>query len=277
MNRGLLLAFLLALSSVCAKAQMFSPAASALPDGELGQTYIGQVIDFTVPTNATISGEVVVQALSIVYPQTQPVLGFLNIDDQEFPMLVDRTSLIPQGLPSGLSATCDANPCTYIEGASGYLTIAGTPNAAGQFTFDIITLTEGDVDISSITGGVLASFGLPTSLALPAPVPTSLDEEGYTINIQNTNGISEQNDLFGLRLFPNPVSEQTIFEVNSLQPGTMVIEVFSTSGYLVNQFLFPVQIGTNNLELDFASLPTGMYLIKASMDQRQALIKTLKN
>ncbi|MCB9191749.1 MAG: T9SS type A sorting domain-containing protein [Flavobacteriales bacterium] len=276
MRKGHLLVALVVFSSVQSFGQMFSPSASALPDGELGETYVGQVIDFTVPTNATISGEVVVQALAFVYPQTQPVLGFLNIDNQEFPMIVDRASLLPQGLPSGLTATCDATPCTYIDGASGYLTIAGTPTEAGQFTFNIKTLTEGDVDISSITGGILSSFGLPTSLALPTPVPSSLDEDGYTINILNTSSIEEYNQTFGLGIYPNPVSDEACLNVTSMQPGKMFFEVFDNAGRKVHGLTSAIGNGTNRIDLGFSHLKPGIYSIKATMGEDMALIRTIK-
>jgi hypothetical protein len=276
MRKRHLLIALVVFSSVQSFGQMFSPSASALPDGELGEAYVGQVIDFTVPTNATISGEVVVQALAFVYPQTQPVLGFLNIDNQQFPMIVDRASLIPQGLPSGLTATCDATPCTYIDGASGYLTIAGTPTEAGQFTFNIKTLTEGDVDISSITGGVLSSFGLPTSLALPTPVPSSLDEDGYTINIQNTNSIDEYNQTFGLSIYPNPVSDDAYLSVTSTKSGNMSFEVFDNTGRKVLDLNSFIGFGTNKINFVFSDIKPGIYTIKASMGEDVALIRTIK-
>jgi hypothetical protein len=276
MRKELLLFALFGFFGAQSFGQMFTPSASVLPDGELGQTYVGQVIDFTVPSNATISGEVVVQALAFVYPQTQPVLGFLNIDNQQFPMVVDRTSLIPQGLPSGLNATCDATPCTYIDGASGYLTIAGTPTEAGQFTFNIKTLTEGDVDISSITGGVLSSFGLPTSLGLPTPVPSSLDEDGYTINIQNTSSIEEYNQTFGLSIYPNPVSDNARLSITSVQPGKMFFEVFDGAGRKVQAVSYAILNGTNRIELDFSDMKSGIYSVKATMGEDIALIRTVK-
>lgn len=257
-------------------AQMFSPSAGPLPNGDLNEVYSEQVIDFTVPQNATISGEFVVQALSIVYPQTQPVLGFLNIDDQDFPMLVDRTTLQPEGLPAGLGASCDANPCTYIEGASGYLTIAGTPTEAGQFQFDILTWTEGAVDISSITGGILSSFGLPTSLGLPIPVPSSLDEEGYTILIQNTSGIPEKNELFDLSVYPNPIAESCTIKLGSNNSGLMHFSIYDQLGRVVSNHSSYIKVGSNSVLLDTEHLPSGSFIMVASMDGYLAQTKIMK-
>lgn len=276
MNKQLLLTNMLFAIAFASNAQMFSPSASALPDGEENVAYVGQVIDFTVPQTATISGEIVEQALALVYPQTQPVLGLLNLQNQTFDLLVERTSLVLQGLPNGITATCDATPCTYIANASGYITIAGTPTESGQFVIDIITLSEGNVDISSITGGVLSSFGLPTSIDLPAPVPSSLDEEGYTMTVVNPNGIEEVNENFSLALYPNPLASVATLIIDSKEVGQASIEVYSITGSLVKSDLYPVNLGKNNLPVDLSSLNNGIYLIKVNINGYQALIRTEK-
>lgn len=255
---------------------MFTPSASALPSGEQDIAYVGQVIDFTVPETATISGEVVEQALAFVYPQTQPVLGLLNLQNQSFDLLVERTSLIIQGLPNGVNASCDATPCTYIANASGYIAIDGTPTESGQFVINILTLSEGNVDISSITGGLLSSFGLPTSIDLPAPVPSSLDEEGYTMDIADPNGIEESNPVFSLRLYPNPVDAQATLNLSSKENGQAEIEIYSTIGKLVRTENHSVNVGENRLTLEMNSMTRGIYLVKVSVNGTQALIRTEK-
>lgn len=258
------------------RAQMFTPAASALPDGSLNQTYVGQVIDFTVPQNATISGEVVEQALAIVYPQTQPVLGLLNISNQNFDLLVDRTTIIVNGLPNGLTADCDATPCTYISGASGYVTIAGTPSESGQFTVDLITLTEGDVDISSITGGVLSSFGLPSSLGLPTPVPSSLSEEGYTLNVANTSGISEWNNSYGVSVYPNPASDLVNLRLDTKVIGMATIELYSITGRSILSISRQTKQGVNQFPINIGSVAKGLYFAKVILNETPTLVRIEK-
>lgn len=256
---------------------MFTPSASALPDGELNESYVGQVIDFTVPQNATISGEVVQQAIGIAFPATQPVLGLLNIDDQTFDLVVTRTTMIVNGLPNGMTADCDATPCTYIADASGFITVSGTPTESGQFTMDIETLSEGDVDISSITGGVLAPFGLPQSLGLPAPVPSSLDESGYILNVNNTSGVEEQNEFYQLAVYPNPSDERFTLLIQSKLNGVAQIETYSTIGKHIQTISEPIGLGLNEVVLDASRLPTGLYLLKVVLDGNEAFIRIQKN
>ena len=276
MSRILICLFIGLALSLQLRAQMFTPSASALPDGVVNEAYVDQVIDFTVPQNATISGEFVVQALSIVYPQTQPVLGFLDIDDQQFPIVVDRTTIFKDGLPAGMSAPCDATPCTYMAGSSGYITIGGTPTGFGEFVIDLRTATEGAVDISSITGGILSPFGLPSSLGLPIPVPSSLTEEGYTLLIQNPNSISDSNDLFDLSISSNPVTETATLLIGSKTNSQIILDVFDASGILVTQRNESVGVGNNIISIDMTTFANGIYLVKASLEGRQATIRILK-
>ena len=277
MKRTVLLAFVTALMYVGpAKCQMFTPAASALPSAELNQLYDDQVIDFTVPQNATISGDVVEEAIGIAFPATQPVLGFLNIDNQTFDLLVTRTTLVVNGLPDGLSANCDATPCTYLSDANGSITISGTPTEQGQFTIDILTLSEGDVDISSITGGVLAPFGLPQSLDLPVPVPSSLDEEGYTLVVNNTSSIAEYNESFSLTVFPNPVITECTLMLRTVEPGTAFIEIYSSTGQLMEEASEVVSTGSNQLSVDVSRFSSGLYFLKVTLNGKQALNRILK-
>ena len=259
-----------------AKAQMFSPSASALPDGELNSSYTGQVIDFTVPATTTVPGEFVEQAIGIAFPQAAPVIGLLGLGSQTFDFNVERATLLPDGLPSGLSANCDATPCTYIEGASGFITISGTPTEAGTFTMDITVLAEGEADISSIGGGILSQFGIPSSFALPTPVPSSLTEEGYTINVNSTSGIAEFNESFNLRLFPNPTTDISSLLINTKRNGKMLIEVLNIQGVRIDSFSKQMTVGENLIKVDLSGYQAGIYLIKATLDEKQALVKFQK-
>lgn len=253
--------------------QMFNPSASALPDGEMNEPYIGQTINFTVPETTTISGLIVEQAIGLLFPQAAPVIGLLGLENQEFDFNVDNTTLIINGLPSGLSATCDANPCTYIANASGFITIAGTPTQSGNFTMNITTLTNGEADISSIGGGILGQFGIPTSIDLPAPVSTGLDETGYTLNITNPNSIAEANDVFGMRLYPNPTSGDVVLAVSSKEKGPAECSIYSITGSLVSSRSVLVNQGENRIQITTSHLSRGLYFLKLSLRDRSAVVR----
>ena len=112
MKKTLLSICTIALATSVASAQMFTPSASTLPGGTLGQAYSGQVINFTVPATASISGTVVEQAIVAAFPQAALAIGFLGLGSQTFDLTVSSTSLLVNGLPAGVSGACDATPCT---------------------------------------------------------------------------------------------------------------------------------------------------------------------
>lgn len=258
-------------------AQTFSPSASSFPEGQLGEVYSEQVIAFTIPSEATLPGEVVEQVLSLAFPQAAPALGFLGLGSQTFDMNVTRATFNVTGLPQGLSGNCDATPCTYFVGTSGSITIAGTPSAAGNFTFDIKSFVEGDVDLSSIGGGILSQFGIPSSFELPAPVPQALDENGYTIEVLNVNSIKERNDLFSISLFPNPTNDNSVLMIETTERALAKIEVMDATGSLVKQSSIAVQQGNNSLPLQLNHLTSGLYLVRAEIGNQQALLRVQKN
>ncbi|MBP9152572.1 MAG: T9SS type A sorting domain-containing protein [Flavobacteriales bacterium] len=256
-----------------ANAQMYTPSASALAAGTLGAPYAGQVISFTVPTVATIDGATVASAVAAAFPQAAAFTGMLS--GQTFPFNVSSTTLTVTGLPSGILGNCDASPCMYVAGADGSITLAGTPTQAGSFTIDITTLTSGEADLSAFASQ-LALAGIPSTFAIPQPVPGTLDETGYTMNVTNPNGIKEANGVFSLGLYPNPTEGLSTLDVNSTVAAMATIEVYSITGALVQTSGKSIRVGANRLSLDFSSVPAGIYLVKANINGHQALIRTQK-
>lgn len=256
-----------------ANAQMYNPSASALPAGTKDVAYAGQVINFTVPAVSTVDGATVGAAVAAAFPQAAAFTGFLA--GQNFPLNVSSTTLSVSGLPAGVTATCDAPPCTYVANASGFFTLAGTPTAAGMFTIDITTLTSGEADLSQFAGQ-LATFGIPSSFAIPQPIPGALDETGYTMNVADPNGIEENNEVFSLGLYPNPTDGLATLNINSSVAGMTTIEVYSITGALVQTSTKAIRLGANRLNLDLTGVPAGIYLVKADINGHQALIRTQK-
>ncbi|MBI1289477.1 MAG: T9SS type A sorting domain-containing protein [Flavobacteriales bacterium] len=258
-------------------AQTFNPSASNLPDAHLNQAYSDQVISFTVPPTSTLPGDIVEQALSVAFPQAAPALGLLNLSSQTFDFNVTRSTFNVDGLPQGMSGNCDATPCTYLAGASGSITITGTPTEAGNFTFDILSYTEGDVDLSSLGGGLLSTLGIPSSFDLPAPVPQALDETGYTITVLDANGIAEHNEMFSLNFYPNPAQDLSILDINSTVTGLANVEIFAITGASIRTEARSIRSGNNRIPIDMSALPAGVYMLRTQIGGYQALVRVLKN
>ena len=254
----------------------FSPAASTLPSGTINEVYAGQVISFTVPATGSVAGSEVAGPLlgALGLPATIAPLISGALAGQSLPLNITNTTLSVSGLPAGVTAMCDATPCTYTAGSSGTITFSGTPSIGGTFSIDINTSTNGDADLS-----VLAAIGMgliPSTFALPTSVLGAWDEEGYSMNISDPAGIAESNEIFSLGLYPNPTEGVSTLDVNSTLAGSVTVEVYSITGSLVQTSVKPIRVGVNRLSVDFNSVPAGIYLVKADINGRQALVRTQK-
>ena len=79
-----------------------------------------------------------------------------------------------------------------------------------------------------------------------------------------------------LHIFPNPVTETASISFHLPITGKVVIELFSTSGQLV-QTLFNQTLlaGSHNISRQFSRLANGVYYCKMRYHQSQQLIKTI--
>lgn len=247
-----------------ASAQTFTPAGgAALPNGEVGQPYAGTTINFTVPTTVSLNTSVLGDP--IVIPGVPIPVPNPNVDvDAD---VTDVTWAV-EGLPAGLTATCDANPCTYVAGAAGSITISGTPTEGGSFTIDITSLTNGSATLPA---------PISQTIAFPQAVPAVLDESGYTMDVAGGgNSIAEANDVFSLNFYPNPTNGDATLDVNSLEGGVANVEVYSITGAVVASFSESIRVGANRIAVDMNRIPAGIYMVKATINGEQALIRTQK-
>jgi len=200
-----------------AHAQNFNPAGgSVLPDGITGQVYSGQVLSFTVPSTADINTAILGDPIAI--PGVPLPIPNPNLD-----LAADVTDVTwtVVGLPAGLTATCDANPCTYLATTSGTITISGTPTETGLFTIDITSITNGS-----------ATLPAPISQAIPLEnQPEILDELGYTLLISSSGPCNPPNVLFAGLNASYTVSDNPVTLIGAPSGGT-----FFGDGITIDQF-----------------------------------------
>jgi hypothetical protein len=274
MKKTLLSIFSMSLFVVGATAQTYTPSAgSPLADGEVGMMYTGQTINADIPTTVDITGQ---DILDVLPTAAAPLLGSAIDPNATFGITVTSTALTVEGLPGGLSSDC--NGCTVNAGSDRDIIISGTPTAGGSFTVNITSETTGETSIAGFDvpfGGTLdPGFGFP----IPIPtLPGIMDASGYTMNVAGGgNSISESNDVFSLKFYPNPTVGESTLDVNSLEPGVARVEVYSITGSLVATFSESIRVGVNRVSVDMNSIPSGIYLIKADINGAQALIRTQK-
>jgi O-acetylhomoserine/O-acetylserine sulfhydrylase-like pyridoxal-dependent enzyme len=82
--------------------------------------------------------------------------------------------------------------------------------------------------------------------------------------------------MFSLGFYPNPTTGEATLDVNSVEGGVATVEVFSITGALVNTVSNSIRVGQNRINVDLNGVPAGIYLIKATINGEQALIRTQK-
>lgn len=76
------------------------------------------------------------------------------------------------------------------------------------------------------------------------------------IDLNNSNGIADQNAFFGPQLFPNPVSD--VLHIAFVKNQEARVQILTLSGQKVEE----IELNGAALELDLSALKTGFYLVK---------------
>lgn len=276
MKKTLLSILSIGLFAAGSTAQTYVPAeGEPLANGEVNVAYAGQTINADIPATLNLSGQELLDAL----PATiSAAIGSQVDPNQQFPVTITSTTLTVVGLPAGLSSDCNA--CIINGGSDRDIVISGTPTAGGSFTIDITSETAGTATVAGVDVTFGGSALLPGPFPVPVPVPTLpgiMNSEGYTMDVAGGgNSISEANDVFSLKLYPNPTEGNTNLDVNSREAGIANVEVYSITGSLVMSSTESISVGMNRVAVDLTSVPAGVYLIKADINGAQALIRTQK-
>lgn len=83
-----------------------------------------------------------------------------------------------------------------------------------------------------------------------------VSEEGITISDVSIVSLSEQ-----VQLFPNPATERLILQIESAEAGEVQLMITDITGKVLEVQAQDIQLGTQQVELDVASYPAGMYLL----------------
>lgn len=271
MKKTLLSIFSISVLALGANAQTYVPAAgSPLAGATQGVAYAGQTINADIPTSTTITGA---DILAVLPASVQAVAGSAIDPNASYPVTVTSTVLSLSGLPNGLTDDCGG--CTVNGGSDRDIVISGTPTEGGSFTVDVLSETAGETSIQGFTIPFGGNFD--PGIGFPIPVPTLpgvLNAEGYTMSV--ATGIEEANDIFSLGFYPNPTTGDAVLDVNSREGGVATVEVYSITGGLVSSVSRSIRVGANRIAVDLNSVPAGIYMIKATINGEQALIRTQK-
>jgi PKD repeat protein len=148
----------------------------------------------------------------------------------------------------------DKNPLTYLRS-----------NEQGQFSFENLALGT-----YVIHAEIMGIHTIQAEVTLSAEQPTAgveVQVSGGEANV--VFGVPEQNislDKVG-DIYPNPVNSNAKFDVTVKKPVNAAISIFGQTGQLMISDKVSLNAGTHSIELDAASLPAGLYLLRITTEQ----------
>ncbi len=253
MKKLVLFAFALISSTGLFAQNPFTPASGNLPAATVGVAY-SQTLDLTIPAQTTVDPA----TLGVPIPGIPPFTA--DVTDVTFTVT---------GLPSGLSATCSIGSCIYAGGATGTITIEGTPlpGSGGLSTITITSLTSGSGTVTvPIIGALPITFpGTVQGQAVPA-APQLFDGGPYAMQVNDPNAVQElSSSTFDvIQNIPNPFTGNTTIKFSAPTAGNVDFTVFDMIGKRVYSEKIQAQAKTNSINFNAEKLTSGTYFYSMS-------------
>jgi hypothetical protein len=220
-------------------------------DGALGSAYSHTltlvVLEDTIMDIASFLPATVVSAMSLAGIST---VMSLNVNYVIFDV---------NGLPNGLSYTCDQSGCQYVSGVDGCILINGTPTQAGNFAVPVSMTIN--AQIPAITDPFLGTT-IFAGMAIDLPSFSAVE---YDLFIDASTVVSEitQHSF----LYPNPTANEAMLCLYSVSD----VVVYNVLG---KEVFTSVSI-EGNLVLSKADLGKGMFYIMIKSENKTETIKLI--
>lgn len=213
------------------------------------------------------------QSVSFKIPAsvTQPQVA--DIDSVEFVSL--------EGLPCGLCWKIDRTSKRYNKNDVGCFLIQGnSSDAAGQYK---LTITMN----AWLQGSTTAVTNVQTDLAGLIHYVRVKDAQGNcpAVNTQGTNntaatgcalnpvGIETLKTIKGINMMPNPLTSKATVSFESTVAGAYTFETIDVVGKVLASSVKEVTVGANNIEMNRAALPAGVYFLKIANGKSASTVK----
>ncbi|MBK9336353.1 MAG: T9SS type A sorting domain-containing protein [Lewinellaceae bacterium] len=191
--------------------------------------------------------EVYSQSVTVFVPDSFDYQGVIKVKILSVTLPPNAVS----NMPTGMAYSCDPPNCTFQPMSLGCIQLQGTPSAQNMpDTFDLgIT-----ANVTTILGTFPIVF--PGDAAPGNHYYLLLKEQGQCVSASSDPG-----SPFGsVRAMPNPVTGQTTIEVQSIQSGVFLFEVFDLFGKQMHNEKVQLYEGENRFSFDAGNLPAGTYL-----------------
>lgn len=165
-------------------------------------------------------------------------------------------------LPATFDYVCNPPNCVFRKDSTGCIVLYGTANPA-------------DVGVHDLKINVVVQVGIPFPVQLPnaSIAPGNyyfyVKPEG-SANCTVVSTFGPEAESFELKVQPNPMHEYAIMHVDAPVAGLYDLRLFNTMGQMVEQRRFDLASGANQIELDAAALPAGLYLYNLTNGRQAA-------
>lgn len=192
------------------------------------------------------------------------VSGFGDIDANINYMIIDSITGFPTDGPSTFEYNCNPTNCTYPAESVGCLVIFGTPwEALGGTTIPIKIHTR-----INATGNL---FGNPLTNNTPLVFDFDIEILPKDINV-STNFINKKTELL---VFPNPTSDFSTIKINSIEKGSLQINIVNLLGVRVLQQKVPNFNGSFSQQISKAKIGSGVFFVSVIINGKETVTKLI--
>ena len=199
---------------------------------------------------------------------------------------------IRYGDPTGIGVACidSSGEYLYRDLDIGEALAAFNTSDGANLLLVNTTLSDGETDVVrlvkvSINGDILFSSILKYGYSLKGSIIENTDGSyattmayGDTVAIDKISNmgailvfIKETNfpTLFSMSsAYPNPFNPRTQIDFKLPEAGTIIVQIYNLSGHLVKQENLTGRAGVVNYTLNASQMPSGVYLIKAQLNNQ---------
>jgi len=200
-------------------------------------TYYEQIVNFKLPSDAG--------ALDPLYT------GYT----------LDSVSLVSvDGIPPGISFSCNTSNCTWDGGDQGCATISGIPTTNGTYPINLKIL------------GCVSLFGIVIcDTAVFSNYVIQIGHVGID-NYELTN-----NSLRLKKAFPNPSNQSTNIQYETIKSENVSFEITNLLGKLILNKNVSSKTGLNSILVNTSDLSNGIYLYSISNGKTRSTKRLIVN
>jgi hypothetical protein len=228
------------------------PIPLGIVDGSVGNSY-----------NQTLTLVVLEDTIMDIAPLLDPIIVALmnsNNISTVMSLSVNHVVFDVDGLPNGLSYTCDQSNCQYSLGVDGCILIDGTPAQAG--TFPVPVNMTVNVQIPAIIDPIFGTVIL-ASMAMDLPTFPAVE---YDLFIGGGTAVSDYKDS-GFTLFPNPTTNTTTLNLKTRAD----VKIYNVLGEVVINYASV----KNALNIKKSDLGVGMFYVSINTKNKREIIKLI--